>query len=199
MDHTASQFAPGQVRPRPVVHNPNKRAQATIPAPKPAHSATTSRRPAAQISVQPTEAKPVIDGIFVVMSSHHRPWGGGNNHVPVGVFHTEKEAKDAGYAKYDLCAQEADGWEHECIRMPGDGTLFLHAKREEGERDTGTFKVEVQLLPQDQQRTAIGWQPFSRHLPRSLLLSMLSEKNREETWELTSPMDSITSSAIFER
>ena len=85
---------------------------------------------------------------FIVTSFHHRPWGAGDDNATVGVYSTESEARAAAQRDFQRVERSADGWESEWRRSPGDGTLRLCGRIEDGERDIEKYTATVQHVLQ---------------------------------------------------
>ena len=48
----------------------------------------------------------------------------GDDNTAIGTFSTEREAKDAAFEDFhQRCERQADGWEYEWSRRPGDDVL----------------------------------------------------------------------------
>ena len=105
--------------------------------------------------VTPHEQEYILEDSFVVTSLHHRPRGAGDTNTTVGVYATEREGQVAANADYEQeCARQADGWECEWYRCPGDGMLQLRGRVEEWEKDTETYKASIQRVQQKRPGTA---------------------------------------------
>lgn len=99
----------------------------------------------------------MMEDSFIVTSLHHRPWGMGDDNTTIGVFSTEREAKDAASKDFfQRCEREADGWESEWRRLPRDGMLQLCGCCEDGEKDSETYKASIKRV---QQKRAVAIQP----------------------------------------
>ena len=99
----------------------------------------------------------VLEDSFMVTSLHHRPWGMGDDNTAIGTFSTEREAKDAAFEDFhQRCARQADGWEYEWSRRPGDDMLQLHGSCEDGEDDQYRYTASIKRV---QQKRAAAVQP----------------------------------------
>ena len=97
----------------------------------------------------------VLEDSFMVTSENHRPWGMGDEHTAIGVFSTEREAKDAAFEDFhQRCESQADGWEHEWRRRPGDDMLQLHGICEDGEDDQYRYAASIKPV-QNKRATAV--------------------------------------------
>ncbi len=105
----------------------------------------------------------ILEDSFIVTSLHHRPWGAGDDNATIGVFFTEREAKDAAYVHFRSIERSADGWESEWRRRPGDGMLQLYGYIEEGEEDSETYIASIKPY---QQKRPVAVQPGVPSTPR---------------------------------
>lgn len=107
-------------------------------------------------AIPPHRQAYVLEDSFIVTSLHHRPWGAGDDNSTIGVFPTENEAKAAANIHFRQIERQADGWESEWRRLPGDGMLQLYGRIEEGEKDSETYKASVKRV---QQKRPVAVQP----------------------------------------
>ena len=105
----------------------------------------------------------MLEDSFIVTSLHHRPWGAGDDIATIGVFFTEREAKDAAYVHFRGIKRGVDGWESEWRRLTGDGMLQLYGYIEEGEEDSETYKASIKPY---QLKRPVAVQPSVRTTPR---------------------------------
>ena len=99
-------------------------------------------------------ARPVQDFIledsFIVTSLHHKPWAYGDEVTIIGLFSSEREAKDAAFKDFhQRCTSQADGWEHDdWDHRPGDGTMQFYGYGEDVEDDSFWYTASIKRVQQ---------------------------------------------------
>ena len=100
----------------------------------------------------------VLEDSFIVTSLHHKPWEYGNEVTIIGLFSTEREAKDAAFKDFhQRCISQADGWEYdEWDHRPEDGQLEFTGYGEDVEDDSFWYTASIKRV---QQKRAAAVQP----------------------------------------
>ena len=100
----------------------------------------------------------VLEDSYIVTSLHHHPWEYGDHVTIIGLFSTEREAKDAALKDYhQRCTSQADGWEHdEWDHRPEDGQLEFFGYGEDVEDDSFWYTASIKRV---QQKRAAPVQP----------------------------------------
>ncbi|KAM0797684.1 hypothetical protein BDR22DRAFT_892113 [Usnea florida] len=127
----------------------------------------------------------VLEDSFIVTSLHHHPWEYGDDVTIIGLFPTEREAKDAVFKDFhQRCTSQADGWTHEeWDHSSRDGTLQFCGYGEDVEDDSFWYKASIKRV---QQKRAAAVPPSlpnpARPNPRSLqprYVYVVKEEQRE--------------------
>ena len=92
----------------------------------------------------------VLEYSYIVTSLHHHPWVYGDHVIIIGLFSTEREAKDAALKDYhQRCTSQAHGWDHdEWDRRPEDGQLEFFGYGEDVENDSFWYKASIKRVQQ---------------------------------------------------
>ena len=100
----------------------------------------------------------ILEDSFIVTSLHHKPWIYRDEVTTIGLFSTERDAKDAAFKDFhQRCTSQTDGWEHdEWDHRAENGTLQFYGYEEDVEDDSFWYTACIKRV---QQKRAAAVQP----------------------------------------